>query len=170
MDEHVDVLVEPAWVASHLDDPSVRVVEVDEDGGLYARAHIPGAIGLDWRRDLQARASCSFLGPEQFGALLGERGISNRHTIVLYGDRDNWFAATTLWYLKYYGHHDVRLLEHGRDGWIDAGLPVSRDVPRYGAERFTAGAGDPRFSAAFDDGSHSGWGGFGEAVLDPAEI
>lgn len=169
MQEHTDVLVGMEWVSEHLADASVRVVEVDEDAGLYRRSHIPGAIGLDWRRDLQAQATCDFLGPAQLAELLGARGISDEHTIVLYGDRDNWFAATTLWYLKYYGHDDVRLLDGDRDGWIAAGLPTTSEVPAYRTERFTASDGDARFSAAFDDGSHSGWGGFGDAVLDPAE-
>ncbi|MDO8212335.1 sulfurtransferase [Conexibacter sp. CPCC 206217] len=170
MGNDADVLIDMQWVEQHLEDPTVRVVEVDEDVGLYSRGHIPGAIGLDWRRDLQARASCDFLGPERFGELLGAHGISNEHRIVLYGDRDNWFAATTFWYLKYYGHDDVWLLEHDRDGWIAAGKPLSAEPPAYDPQRFTARPGDADFSAAYDDGSHSGWGSFGDAVLDPAEV
>src|SRR6478736_7601636 len=95
-----DALVETDWVEEHLTDDSVRFVEVDENPALYAEAHIPGAIGLDWVHDLQDPVRRSFLGPEAFGALLGSRGISGDHTIVLYGDRNNWFAAYTYWYLK----------------------------------------------------------------------
>ena len=99
-----DVLVDTQWVEDHLDDDSIRIVEVDENPALYAEAHIPGAIGFDWQKDLQDQVKRDFLGPEDFGKLFGSRGISNDHTIVLYGDRNNWFAAYTYWYLKYYGH------------------------------------------------------------------
>ena len=96
----------PQWVEEHLDDDAIRIVEVDENPALYAEAHIPGAIGFDWKKDLQDQVKRDFLGPEAFGELFGSRGISNDHTIVLYGDRNNWFAAYTYWYLKYYGHDD----------------------------------------------------------------
>src|SRR5262249_35930654 len=99
-----DVLVDTDWVEQHLNDDSIRIVEVDENPALYAEAHIPGAIGFDWKKDLQDQVKRDFLGPEEFGELFGSRGISNDHTIVLYGDRNNWFAAYTYWYLKYYGH------------------------------------------------------------------
>jgi hypothetical protein len=93
-----DVLVDTDWVEQHLDDDSIRIVEVDENPALYAEAHIPGAIGFDWKKDLQDQVKRDFLGPEEFGELFGSRGISNDHTIVLYGDRNNWFAAYTYWY------------------------------------------------------------------------
>src|ERR671926_19537 len=105
-----DVLVETQWVEEHLDDPAIRIVEVDENPALYAERHIPGAIGFDWKKDLQDQVKRDFLGPEEFGQLFGSRGISNDHTIVLYGDRNNWFAAYTYWYLKYYGHDNVKLV------------------------------------------------------------
>ena len=96
-----DVLVDTQWVEDHLEDPSVRIVEVDENPALYADAHIPGAIGFDWRKDLQDPVRRDFLDARAFGELFGSRGISDDHTIVLYGDRNNWFAAYTYWYLKY---------------------------------------------------------------------
>ena len=92
-----DVLVETDWVAEHLDDDSIRIVEVDENHGLYAEGHIPGAIGFDWKVELQDQVERDFLGPEAFSELMGSRGISNDHTVVLYGDRNNWFAAYTYW-------------------------------------------------------------------------
>ena len=95
-----DVLVTPSGSRSTSSDDSIRIVEVDENPLLYAEAHIPGAIGFDWQKDLQDQVKRDFLGPEEFGALFGGRGISNDHTIVLYGDRNNWFAAYTYWYLK----------------------------------------------------------------------
>ena len=109
-----DVLVETDWVADHLEDDGIRIVEVDENPALYAEAHIPGAIGFDWKRDLQDPVKRDFLGPDAFGKLMGGRGISNDHTVVLYGDRNNWFAAYTYWYLRYYGHEGVRLMNGPR--------------------------------------------------------
>jgi thiosulfate/3-mercaptopyruvate sulfurtransferase len=131
-----DVLVETQWVEDHLQDESVRIVEVDENPALYQEAHIPGAIGLDWRKDLQDQVRRDFLGPKDFGDLFGSRGISNDHTIVLYGDRNNWFAAYTYWYLKYYGHDDVKLMNGPREKWISEGRPTSTDVPAYDAAKF----------------------------------
>ena len=113
-----DVLVSTAWVQEHLDDPEVRISEVDEDPSLYAEAHIPGAIGLDWRTDLQDDVRRDFLGPEEFSALMASKGVSNEHIVVLYGDRNNWFAAYTYWYFKYYGHWEVRLVNGPREKWI----------------------------------------------------
>ena len=125
------MLVDTQWVEDHLDDDSIRIVEVDENPALYAEAHIPGAIGFDWQKDLQDQVRRDFLGPEAFGELFGSRGISNDHTIVLYGDRNNWFAAYTYWYLKYYGHDDVKLVNGPREKWIDEGRPTSTDVPSH---------------------------------------
>ena len=124
-----DVLVDTQWVQEHLDDPEVKIVEVDENPALYAEAHIPGAIGFDWRSDLQDQVKRDFLGPEAFGELFGSRGISNDDLIVLYGDRNNWFAAYTYWYLKYYGHDDVRLVNGPREKWIAEDRPTTTEVP-----------------------------------------
>ena len=126
-----DVLVDTQWVEDHLDDDGIRIVEVDENPALYAEAHIPGAIGFDWKTDLQDQVKRDFLGPEAFGELLGSRGISNEHTIVLYGDRNNWFAAYTYWYLKYYGHDAVKLVNGPREKWIAEGRPTTADVPAH---------------------------------------
>src|SRR5215204_6519152 len=146
-----DVLVETDWVADHLDDDGIRIVEVDENPALYAEAHIPGAIGFDWKQDLQDQVKRDFLGPEAFGELFGSRGISNDHTIVLYGDRNNWFAAYTYWYLKYYGHTNVKLVNGPREKWISEGRPTSNDVPRYEARTFTANEGDEMIRAKRDE-------------------
>ena len=142
-----DVLVDTQWVEDHLEDPSVRIVEVDENPALYADAHIPGAIGFDWRKDLQDPVRRDFLDARAFGELFGSRGISNDHTIVLYGDRNNWFAAYTYWYLKYYGHDAVKLVNGPREKWIAEGRPTSTDVPRHDAETFTAQDGDAAIRA-----------------------
>ena len=146
-----DVLVETDWVADHLEDDSIRIVEVDENPALYAEAHIPGAIGFDWKQDLQDQVKRDFLGPEDFGSLFGSRGISNDHTIVLYGDRNNWFAAYTYWYLKYYGHDAVKLMNGPREKWIGEDRPTTADVPSYPEASFTARPGDDAIRAKRDE-------------------
>jgi thiosulfate/3-mercaptopyruvate sulfurtransferase len=146
-----DVLVDGDWLEQHLDDENIRIVEVDENPALYADAHIPGAIGFDWQRDLQDQVKRDFLGPEEFGELLGSRGISDEHTIVLYGDRNNWFAAYTYWYLKYYGHEDVKLLNGPREKWIADGRQTTKDVPSYEPQSFLAQPGDAAIRAKRDE-------------------
>jgi len=146
-----DVLVDTQWVEDHLDDPSIRLVEVDENPALYAEAHIPGATGFDWKTDLQDQVKRDFLDPQAFGELFGSRGISNDHTVVLYGDRNNWFAAYTYWYLKYYGHDAVKLVNGPREKWISEGRPTSTDVPGYEAASFTAQPGDEAIRAKRDE-------------------
>jgi thiosulfate/3-mercaptopyruvate sulfurtransferase len=133
-----DVLVETDWVAEHLDDDSIRIVEVDENPALYAEAHIPGAIGFDWKNELQKQVERDFLSPEEFGELMGSRGISNDHTVVLYGDRNNWFAAYTYWYFLYYGHDKVKLINGPREKWIGEDRPTETDPPSYSAATFEA--------------------------------
>ena len=142
-----DVLVDTQWVENHLRDDSVRIVEVDENPALYAEAHIPGAIGFDWKSDLQDQVKRDFLGPAEFGELLGSRGISSEHTVVLYGDRNNWFAAYTYWYLRYYGHDNVKLMNGPREKWISEGRPTSSDLPSYEPQQFSAAPGDDSIRA-----------------------
>jgi thiosulfate/3-mercaptopyruvate sulfurtransferase len=146
-----DVLVETDWVQGHLDDDSIRIVEVDENPALYEESHIPGAIGFDWKKDLQDQVKRDFLGPGEFGELMGSRGISNQHTIVLYGDRNNWFAAYTYWYFRYYGHDKVRLVNGPREKWISEGRPTSTDVPSYDPATFDAKVGDDSIRALRDE-------------------
>jgi thiosulfate/3-mercaptopyruvate sulfurtransferase len=142
-----DVLVEAEWLQEHLNDESIRIVEVDENPALYAEAHIPGAVGFDWKEDLQDPVRRDFLGPEDFGKLFGSRGVGNEHTIVLYGDRSNWFAAYTYWYLKYYGHEKVLLLNGPREKWIADGRPTSSEVPQHSATTFEAQPGNEEIRA-----------------------
>ena len=142
-----DVLVEPEWLEQHLDDDSIRIIEVDENPALYREAHIPGAIGFDWKTDLQDQVKRDFLSPEDFGRLFGSRGISNDHQIILYGDRNNWFAAYTYWYLKYYGHDNVKLLNGPRERWISEGRPTTTGVPSYQEATFNAQPGDEAIRA-----------------------
>jgi thiosulfate/3-mercaptopyruvate sulfurtransferase len=146
-----DVLVDTQWVENHLNDDSIRIVEVDENPALYAEAHVPGAIGFDWKKDLQDQVKRDFLAPAEFGELLGSRGISNDHTIVLYGDRNNWFAAYTYWYLLYYGHDKVKLVNGPREKWISEGRPTTAEVPSYQPQQFNAQAGDEALRARRDE-------------------
>ncbi len=146
-----DVLVDTEWVEQHLEDPNVRIVEVDENPALYREAHIPGAVGFDWKKDLQDQVKRDFLDPESFGRLFGSRGISNDHLIVLYGDRNNWFAAYTYWYLKYYGHHNVKLMNGPREKWIEEGRPTSTEVPDHPPATFVAQPGDEAIRARRDE-------------------
>ena len=146
-----DVLVETQWVQERLNDDSIRIVEVDENPALYRDAHIPGAIGLDWQRDLQDQTRRDFLGPREFGDLFGSRGVSNDHTIVLYGDRNNWFAAYTYWYLKYYGHDRVLLMNGPREKWIEEGRPTTKDEPQFEPVTFRAQEPDSAIRARRDE-------------------
>jgi thiosulfate/3-mercaptopyruvate sulfurtransferase len=146
-----DVLVDTQWVQDHLEDENIRIVEVDENPSLYEEAHIPGAIGFDWKTDLQDQVKRDFLGPEDFGRLFGSKGISNDHTIVLYGDRNNWFAAYTYWYLKYYGHQNVKLMNGPREKWISEGRPTSSEVPAFEEQKFLAYKGDDDIRAYRDE-------------------
>jgi len=133
-----DVLVSADWAEENLNTPGVVFVEVDEDTTAYDLNHIPGAIKLDWKTDLQDPVRRDFVSKEQFDALLSERGVANEDTVVLYGGNNNWFAAYAYWYFKLYGHHDVRLLDGGRkkwelDGRVRSSEPVQREKTQYAA-------------------------------------
>lgn len=127
---HPEVLVSTDWVAKHLKDPGVRIVEVDEDTSLYDRGHIPGAVHLDWLGELQRRDARDFIGADEFAALMRRKGISNDTTVVLYGDKSNWWAAYAFWFFKYNGHEDVRLMNGARQKWADEGRELSTDESR----------------------------------------
>lgn len=124
-----DVVVTTDWLAEHLDDENVVVAEVDEDTDLYEEGHIAGAVKLHWRDDLQDPVERDLVEQDEFERLLGSRGIGNDTTVVLYGDKNNWFAAYAYWYLKIYGHRDVRILDGGRQKWIDEGRDLTVDAP-----------------------------------------
>ena len=146
-----DVLVDCQWLRRHLGDENIRIVEVDEDPVAYRLAHVPGAIGLDWQVDLQDQVRRDFLDAEAFAGLFGGLGISSEHTVILYGDRNNWFAAYTYWYLKYYGHEQVSLLDGGREKWIADAHPTSDQIPSYPPARFLADPQPPAIRARHQD-------------------
>src|SRR5713226_8338510 len=133
-----DVLVSTDWLAGHLSDDNVVVAEVDESTDLYEEGHIPCAVKLHWRDDLQDPIERDLIKKDAFEQLMSARGISNDTTVVVYGDKNNWFAAYAYWYLKIYGHQDVRVLDGGRQKWIDEGRELTTDVPAPGAAPYTA--------------------------------
>ena len=126
------VLVTTDWLAEHLGDEGLVVAEVDESPELYDEGHIPGAGKLHWRDDLQDPVERDIVSREVFEQLLGERGIGNDTTVVLYGDKNNWFAAYAYWYLKIYGHNDIRILDGGRQKWIEEGRETDDRRPLAG--------------------------------------
>jgi len=144
------VLVTTDWLAEHLGDEGVVVGEVDENPDLYDEGHIPGAIKLHWREDLQDPVERDLVEKEAFEQLMGSRGISNETTIVLYGDKNNWFAAYAYWYLKIYGHEDVRILDGGRQKWIDESRELATDEPQVSPASYSAGERDETIRARRD--------------------
>jgi thiosulfate/3-mercaptopyruvate sulfurtransferase len=145
------VLVSAAWAQDHLDTPGIVFVEVDEDTQAYARNHIPGAITLSWRDDLQDPVRRDFVSKEQFEQLLGQRGIGNADTVVLYGGNNNWFAAYAYWYFQLYGHSDVRLLDGGRKKWELDGRPLTADAVVREKTTYTAADQDLSIRAFRDE-------------------
>jgi thiosulfate/3-mercaptopyruvate sulfurtransferase len=123
------VLVSTQWVADHVDDPTVVVAEVDENPDLYHDGHVPGAVKLHWKDDLQDPIERDLVDLQTFERLMGARGIGNDTTLVLYGDKNNWFAAYAYWYVKTYGHRDVRIMNGGRQKWADEGRELVMDIP-----------------------------------------
>ncbi|WP_404310928.1 sulfurtransferase [Agrococcus terreus] len=144
-------LVSTAWVAAHLDDPQVVVVESDEDVLLYEVGHIPGAVKLDWHTDLNDAVLRDYVSPEALARLLGERGIGRGTTVVLYGDKSNWWATYALWVLSLYGHEDVRIMDGGRDLWIAEGREMTREAPARAAVDYPVVERDDRTLRAFRD-------------------
>jgi len=124
------VLLTTDWLAEHLNDDGVVVAEVDENPELYDEGHIARAVKLHWRDDLQDPVERDLVDKPTFERLLSERGIANDTTLVLYGDKNNWFAAYAYWYLKIYGHGDVRILDGGRQKWADEGREFTTETPQ----------------------------------------
>jgi thiosulfate/3-mercaptopyruvate sulfurtransferase len=160
-----EVLVSTDWVAEHLGDAGVVVAEVDENTDLYEEGHIPGAVKLHWKDDLQDPIERDIVDKASFERLLGSRGIGNETTVVVYGDKNNWFAAYAYWYLKIYGHGDVRVLDGGRQKWIDEGRELTTDLPQPAAASYQAKDRDESIRARRDQ--VLGWlGDGGRALVD----
>lgn len=127
---HPDRLVTGEWLQEHLGAPGLVVVESDEDVLLYETGHVPGAVKVDWHTELNDPVIRDYLDGAGFAALLSRKGISRDDTVVIYGDKNNWWAAYALWVFSLFGHEDVRLLDGGRDRWIAHGRPITTEVPQ----------------------------------------
>jgi len=144
-------LVDADWAQNHLDDPSVVLIEVDEDTTAYDKGHIRGAIKLDWKADLQDGVRHDFIDKDRFEALLSERGVSNDHTVVFYGGNNNWFAAYAYWYFKLYGHQDAKLLDGGRKKWELDSRELVDEVPQRPGTTYRAAEPDLSIRAFRDE-------------------
>jgi thiosulfate/3-mercaptopyruvate sulfurtransferase len=133
---HPEVLVETQWVADNLKDPKIRLVEVDVDTAAYGEGHIPGAVGWNWKSDLEETLERDIAHQATLDKLLGRSGIANDTTVILYGDNNNWFATYAFWLLKYYGHADARLMNGGRAKWIAEGRPMTKETPKHPATTY----------------------------------
>ena len=125
---HPETIVETGWVADNLDTENLRLVEVDVDTTAYDQGHIPGAVGWNWTTQLNDRLTRDILNKEQMQRLLGESGIGRNTTVVLYGDNNNWFATYAFWQMKIYGHRRLKIMNGGRQKWIDEGRPTNTDA------------------------------------------
>ncbi|NLC98154.1 MAG: sulfurtransferase [Actinomycetales bacterium] len=146
-----NVLVTADWVEENLDNPNIVLIEVDEDSEAYDKGHIRGAIKLDWRADLQDGVRHDFISQDRLSALLSAKGVSNDQTVVFYGGNNNWFAAYAFWYLRYYGHTDLRLLDGGRKKWELESRELTADIPDRPATTYVAKPADESIRAYRDD-------------------
>jgi thiosulfate/3-mercaptopyruvate sulfurtransferase len=146
-----DVLVSADWAEQHLGQPGIVVVEVDEDTAAYDKGHIPGAVKLDWKTELQDPVRRDFVDRQQFEKLLSGKGISSDDTVVLYGGNNNWFAAYAYWYFKLYGHPDVRLLDGGRKKWELDSRGLTEEVPKRPPTQYAAAEQDKSIRAFRDE-------------------
>jgi len=126
-----EVLVETQWVADHLNDPKVRVIEVSVDQAAFDQGHVPGAVALNWFLDLEERPHRDIASRATIERLLGAAGVTADTTIVLYGDNNNWFATYAYWLFRLYGHPDVRVMNGGRKKWMDEGRPMTKESSTY---------------------------------------
>lgn len=146
-----EYLVDTEWVAQHLEDPNVRIIESDEDPLLYPMGHIPGAVQVDWFSTLQHPLRRDFLTKEQFEEVASKLGITNDTTVVFYGDKSNWFACYALWLFQYYGHENVRIMNGGRAKWEQEKRPLVKEVPEYARTSYSAKEADKSIRAFRDD-------------------
>ena len=169
---HPESLVETGWVAEHLNDDSIRLVEVDVDLSSYAEAHIPGAIQWDWMSHLNTTIQRDILSKEEMSQLLGECGIGRDTHVVLYGDNNNWFAAYAFWQMKLYGHDNVAMMNGGRLKWLGEGRETTTEVPTFASQSYSASGANEGLRALRDHVLQSVRGQSDVALVDvrsPAE-
>jgi len=148
---HPERLVTTEWLSRHLDEPDLVVVESDEDVLLYDTGHIPGSVKVDWHTELNDPVTRDYVDGARFAELLGERGIGRDTTVVIYGDKNNWWAAYALWVFSLFGHSDVRLLDGGRAKWVAEGRPMTTDVPSRPRVEYPVVERDDSVIRAFKD-------------------
>ncbi|MCY3945297.1 MAG: sulfurtransferase [Anaerolineaceae bacterium] len=146
---HPEKLVSTEWVAEHLDDPQVRIVESNEDPLLYPSSHIPGAVQIDWTVDLNDQLRRDYLDQSGFESLMSRNGITRDMTVVFYGDRSNWWACYALWVFLLYGHDNARVMDGGRTKWELEGRELVREVPVYAHTDYRAPVRDDETERAF---------------------
>ncbi len=149
--KHPETLVSTQWAAKHLSDPNIRLVEVDVDTSAYDQGHIPGAVGWNWQSQLQDNIRRDLIDQRALESLLGQSGISNDTTVLLYGDNNNWFAAYALWQLKYYGHKDVRLINGGRKKWMEEKRLLTTEAAKVAVTKYRAASPDESIRARKED-------------------
>ena len=135
---HPEVLVSTDWVASHLDDPTVRIVESNEDTLLYSAGHIPGAVHVDWTSDLNDQIRRDYITREGFEALMSRIGATPETTVVFYGDKNNWWACYALWVFQLFGHTNAQIMDGGRLKWEKEGREMTREVPSFPKTEYRA--------------------------------
>lgn len=146
-----DVLVSTDWVAEHLNDPNVRIVESNEDQLLYPSGHIPGAVQIDWAADLNDPVRRDYLDRAGFERLMSKHGISNDTTVVFYGDKNNWWATYAFWVFQLFGHKNAKVMDGGRLKWEKEGRPMTKDVPSYPQTTYKAQERDDHTIRAFKE-------------------
>ncbi len=144
---HPETLVDTQWVADHLNDPSVRIIEADEDPLLYEIGHLQNAVKLDWHTDVQDPVERDFVDKAAFEALMSRYGVSPDTTVIFYGDKNNWYAAYSFWLFRMYGHRDLRIMNGGRAKWEAEGRPYVKDAPQIGATQYSAREADTSIRA-----------------------
>lgn len=164
-----NVLVETDWVFAHLNDPTIRILEVSVDTAAFQQGHIPGAVALDWFHDLEQHPIRDIASRTKIERLLGEAGVANTTTVLLYGDNHNWFAAYAYWLLKYYGHRGARLINGGRQKWIDEGRPLTKESPKVAPATYTAHDPDDAIRA-LREYVIAVVGAAGRSLLEPGHI
>jgi thiosulfate/3-mercaptopyruvate sulfurtransferase len=146
-----EVLVSTEWVANHLNDPGIRIIESNEDPLLYATGHVPGAVEVDWTRDLNDPVRRDYLGREGFEALMRRIGVTKDTTVVFYGDRNNWWATYAFWVFQLFGHDKAKIMDGGRIKWANEGRPLDKATPSYPASDYKAAERDDKRIRAYRD-------------------
>jgi thiosulfate/3-mercaptopyruvate sulfurtransferase len=167
-----EALVSTQWVADHLNDPNLRLVESNEDILLYDTGHIPGAVKIDWFGELNDPVIRDYLDADHFAQLLAHKGISPSTTVIFYGDKNNWWAAYAFWVFQLFGHTNAKIMNGGRKKWIDEGRPLTKEVPTYPQVDYPVPTrDDSRMIRAFRDEvrQHVETGGTLVDVRSPAE-